>query len=234
MADLEPIPYPDAKIRSILERVRTIALVGASPNWNRPELLRDEVSAGQGLSRDPRQSGHRRQNAARREGLRVAPRHSGRGRHGRHVPRRRGRAGRRRRGDRDRRQGRVDAARHPQRCGGGGRRGRRGRSRHEPLPEDRVRAARRRIVVERGQQRASSATGRRIRHCRAGSSRGRRRRATFPTASRPARSMPAPRPTRRPARARRRSTRRRPMCSTTSTTPPRSSICTISATSIRA
>ena len=53
------------------------------------------------------------------------------------------------------------------------------------------------------------------------------------TASRPARSMPARRPIRPPARARPRSTRRRPMCSTTSTTPPRSSTCTISATSIR-
>src|SRR6185437_4059531 len=39
MADLEPIPYSDAKIRSILERVRTIALVGASPNWNRPSYF---------------------------------------------------------------------------------------------------------------------------------------------------------------------------------------------------
>ena len=39
MADLEPIPYPDAKIRSILERVKTIAMVGASPNWNRPSYF---------------------------------------------------------------------------------------------------------------------------------------------------------------------------------------------------
>jgi O-acetylhomoserine (thiol)-lyase len=39
MADLEPIPYSDAKIRSILERVKTIAIVGASPNWNRPSYF---------------------------------------------------------------------------------------------------------------------------------------------------------------------------------------------------
>src|SRR6201988_1125185 len=39
MADLEPIPYSDARIRSILERVRTIAMVGASPNWNRPSYF---------------------------------------------------------------------------------------------------------------------------------------------------------------------------------------------------
>src|ERR1700730_14464867 len=39
MADLEPIAYSDAKIRAILERVRTIALVGASANWNRPSYF---------------------------------------------------------------------------------------------------------------------------------------------------------------------------------------------------
>ena len=55
--------------------------------------------------------------------------------------------------DRDRRQGRVDAIGDSQRrggedCGGGW-----ARSDHEPLPEDRVRAPRGRIVVERRQQR---------------------------------------------------------------------------------
>src|SRR5215469_11291712 len=39
MSGLEPIPYPDAKLRSILERVRTIAMVGASSNWNRPSYF---------------------------------------------------------------------------------------------------------------------------------------------------------------------------------------------------
>jgi predicted CoA-binding protein len=39
MADLEPIPYSDAKIRSILARVRVIAMVGASTNWNRPSYF---------------------------------------------------------------------------------------------------------------------------------------------------------------------------------------------------
>jgi O-acetylhomoserine (thiol)-lyase len=48
MADLEPIPYPDAKIRSILERVRTIALVGASPNWNRPSYFVMKYLQGKG------------------------------------------------------------------------------------------------------------------------------------------------------------------------------------------
>src|SRR5271166_2028830 len=48
MTDLEPIPYPDAKIRSILERVKTIALVGASPNWNRPSYFVMKYLQGKG------------------------------------------------------------------------------------------------------------------------------------------------------------------------------------------
>jgi predicted CoA-binding protein len=34
-----PLAYSDAKIRSILQRVKTIALVGASSNWNRPSYF---------------------------------------------------------------------------------------------------------------------------------------------------------------------------------------------------
>ena len=48
MPGLEPIPYPDAKIRSILERVRTIAMVGASPNWNRPSYFVMKYLQGKG------------------------------------------------------------------------------------------------------------------------------------------------------------------------------------------
>jgi O-acetylhomoserine (thiol)-lyase len=48
MADLEPIPYSDAKIRSILERVKTIAMVGASPNWNRPSYFVMKYLKGKG------------------------------------------------------------------------------------------------------------------------------------------------------------------------------------------
>ncbi|MGA8382283.1 MAG: CoA-binding protein, partial [Stellaceae bacterium] len=39
MSELDPIPYPDAQLRAILERVRTIAMVGASSNWTRPSYF---------------------------------------------------------------------------------------------------------------------------------------------------------------------------------------------------
>jgi len=48
MSELEPIPYSDAKIRSILERVKTIAMVGASPNWNRPSYFVIKYLQGKG------------------------------------------------------------------------------------------------------------------------------------------------------------------------------------------
>src|SRR6516165_5940807 len=48
MTALDPIPYSDAKIRSILERVKTIAMVGASPNWNRPSYFVMKYLQGKG------------------------------------------------------------------------------------------------------------------------------------------------------------------------------------------
>src|SRR5215475_12030313 len=39
MTAIDPIPYSDAKIRRILSSVRTIAMVGASSNWNRPSYF---------------------------------------------------------------------------------------------------------------------------------------------------------------------------------------------------
>ncbi|HLY44502.1 MAG TPA: O-acetylhomoserine aminocarboxypropyltransferase [Stellaceae bacterium] len=48
MSQLEPIPYPDAQIRAILERVKTIAMVGASSNWNRPSYFVMKYLQGKG------------------------------------------------------------------------------------------------------------------------------------------------------------------------------------------
>ena len=48
MADLEPIPYADAKLRAFLSGVRTIALVGASSNWNRPSYFVMKYLQGKG------------------------------------------------------------------------------------------------------------------------------------------------------------------------------------------
>ncbi len=45
---LEPIPYTDAKIRRILSTVQTIALVGASSNWNRPSYFVMKYLQGKG------------------------------------------------------------------------------------------------------------------------------------------------------------------------------------------
>jgi O-acetylhomoserine (thiol)-lyase len=48
MSTLEPIPYPDQQIRAILERIRTIAMVGASSNWNRPSYFVMKYLQGKG------------------------------------------------------------------------------------------------------------------------------------------------------------------------------------------
>ena len=48
MSGLEPISYSDAKLRGILERVRTIAMVGASPHWNRPSYFVMKYLQGKG------------------------------------------------------------------------------------------------------------------------------------------------------------------------------------------
>jgi O-acetylhomoserine (thiol)-lyase len=48
MTSLDPIPYSDAKLRAILERVRTIAMVGASSNWNRPSYFVMKYLQGKG------------------------------------------------------------------------------------------------------------------------------------------------------------------------------------------
>jgi len=48
MADLAPIPYSDQQIRRVLETVRTIAMVGASSNWNRPSYFVMKYLQGKG------------------------------------------------------------------------------------------------------------------------------------------------------------------------------------------
>jgi len=48
MTAVEPIPYTDAKIRRILATVRTIAMVGASTNWNRPSYFVMKYLQGKG------------------------------------------------------------------------------------------------------------------------------------------------------------------------------------------
>jgi O-acetylhomoserine (thiol)-lyase len=48
MTALDPIPYPDAQLRRILSSVRTIALVGASSNWNRPSYFVMKYLQGKG------------------------------------------------------------------------------------------------------------------------------------------------------------------------------------------
>jgi O-acetylhomoserine (thiol)-lyase len=48
MAAIEPIAYTDAKIRRILATVRTIAMVGASTNWNRPSYFVMKYLQGKG------------------------------------------------------------------------------------------------------------------------------------------------------------------------------------------
>ncbi len=48
MGALDLIPYPDAKLRRILAETRTIALVGASANWNRPSYFVMKYLQGKG------------------------------------------------------------------------------------------------------------------------------------------------------------------------------------------
>jgi O-acetylhomoserine (thiol)-lyase len=48
MSQLDPLPYSDTQIRAILERVRTIAMVGASSNWNRPSYFVMKYLQGKG------------------------------------------------------------------------------------------------------------------------------------------------------------------------------------------
>src|SRR6201984_1969252 len=48
MSNLDPIPHSDAQLRAILQRVKTIAMVGASSNWNRPSYFVMKYLQGKG------------------------------------------------------------------------------------------------------------------------------------------------------------------------------------------
>src|ERR1700736_2054364 len=48
MSSLDPIPYSDAQLRANLQRVKTIAMVGASSNWNRPSYFVMKYLQGKG------------------------------------------------------------------------------------------------------------------------------------------------------------------------------------------
>src|SRR6516164_4969283 len=48
MSSLDPIPYSDTQLRAILQRVKTIAMVGASSNWNRPSYFVMKYLQGKG------------------------------------------------------------------------------------------------------------------------------------------------------------------------------------------
>jgi len=58
MTALDPIPYADARLRHILATVRTIALVGASTNWNRPSYFVMKYLQGKGYRVIPVNPGH--------------------------------------------------------------------------------------------------------------------------------------------------------------------------------
>jgi O-acetylhomoserine (thiol)-lyase len=53
MDQLAPLAYPDARIRGILQRTRTIAVVGASANWNRPSTFVLKYMQGKGYRTIP-------------------------------------------------------------------------------------------------------------------------------------------------------------------------------------
>src|SRR5271163_1784244 len=58
MSGLDPTPYSDSQLRAILQRVKTIAMVGASSNWNRPSYFVMKYLQGKGYRVIPVNPGH--------------------------------------------------------------------------------------------------------------------------------------------------------------------------------
>ena len=75
MTAIDPIPYSDAKLRRILSTVRTIAMVGASSNWNRPSYFVMKYLQGKGYRVIPVNPDRRRGRNCGRARLRLVARH---------------------------------------------------------------------------------------------------------------------------------------------------------------
>jgi len=212
MADLEPIPYPDAKLRSILERVKTIAMVGASPSWNRPSYFVMKYLQGKGYRVIPVNPAIAGQKLL---GERVYASLSD-------IP------------------DKIDMFRAPEEA--------------PSVVADAIAIGAEVVWMQLGVRNDEAAKTAETAGIEVVMNRcpkiefGRlggelswsgvnsgiiRNRPPAPPLPRKTKPRPAPRPIRPPAPARRPFFKRQPTCSTTSITPPRSSICTISATFIR-
>ena len=89
MSQPDPIPYSDAQIRAILERVKTIAMVGASSNWNRPSYFVMKYLQGKGyrvIPVNPGIAGQELLGETVYASLRDIPPDLAEDRHGRRVP----------------------------------------------------------------------------------------------------------------------------------------------------
>ena len=90
--------YDNSYIAGILNSVKTIAVVGASANEVRPSYFVMKYLLSKGYVVIPVNPGQAGKEILGQMTYAQAGRHSGAGRHGRHLPRLRGRAGHRRRG----------------------------------------------------------------------------------------------------------------------------------------
>ena len=77
--------YSDNYIRSILNTVKTIAMVGISPKENRPSYFAFKYLLDRGYRMIPVNPGQTCKTDPQAKGLRNTVRHSGTGRHGRYF-----------------------------------------------------------------------------------------------------------------------------------------------------